>query len=190
MQPREEQIRQQTLIKMDFDHVLSIIGVPNTVLLVSFSVVIVVIAFGLYSNRVVDKKAYILWILLIEYSLIVLCATVICRPERLHQRVEPMPFWIYMEVLNGNPKVTPLDIFFNIILLLPLGVLLAGVLPSFRLGKIFFIGLLISLIIETLQYVLLKGVAQFDDLIHNSFGCVLGWYTGKNWLLNKKVVVK
>ena len=166
------------------------IGIPDVWLFWSLAVVVVVIAFGLYSNKVSEKREFTLWTLLIEYVLIVFCATVICRSAYSPHRIEAMPFWIYIEVLNGNPKVTPMDILFNILLLFPIGVLLAGVLPKLKLWHVFVIGLLLSLIIETLQFVFSKGVAQFDDLAHNSLGCVLGWYTGKNWFLNKKVMVK
>lgn len=142
----------------------------------SLAVVIVVIAFGLYSNKVSDKRKFTLWTLLIEYVIIVFCATVICRSAYSPHRIEAMPFWIYIEVLKGNPKVTPMDILFNILLLFPIGVLLAGVLPKLKMWHVFIIGLFLSMTIETLQYVFYKGVAQLDDLAHNSLGCVAGWF--------------
>lgn len=163
------------------------IGIPNLWLFWSLAVVVVVITFGCYSNKVSDKIKFTLWTLLIEYVLIVFCATVICRASNTSHRIAPLPFWIYIEVLNGNPRVTPLDILFNILLLFPIGVLLAGVLPKIKLWHVFGIGLLLSLTIETLQYVFYKGVAQFDDLVHNSLGCVLGWYLIKR-IIEKKLV--
>lgn len=163
------------------------IGIPNLWLFWSLAVVVVVITFGSYSSNVKDKRKFTLWTLLIEYVLIVFCATVICRASNPSHRIALLPFWIYIEVLNGNPRVTPLDILFNILLLFPIGVLLAGVLPKIKLWHVFGIGLLLSLTIETLQYVLYKGVAQFDDLVHNSLGCVLGWYLIKR-IIQKKLV--
>ena len=80
-----------------------------------------------------------------------------------------------MEVLEGNPGVTPMDIINNIILLLPIGVLLTCIFPNIRVGNVFVIGFLLSLGIELLQYFLWKGVAQLDDLMHNTLGCVMGW---------------
>lgn len=34
----------------------------------------------------------------------------------------------------------------------------------------------ISLLIETLQFFLNKGFAEFDDVWHNTIGCVIGFY--------------
>jgi glycopeptide antibiotics resistance protein len=96
-----------------------------------------------------------------------------------------MPFWIYIEVWKGSPGITPMDIVFNVMLLFPIGVLLAGLYPSMRIWRVFLIGFLSSLLIEMLQYFFYKGVAQLDDLVHNSQGCVLGWYLSKRCFLNK-----
>ena len=36
------------------------------------------------------------------------------------------------------------------------------------------IGFLLSAVIETLQFVLCRGLFEFDDMIHNGLGCMLG----------------
>lgn len=163
------------------------IGIPDIWLFWSLAFVVVVIAFGLYSNKVRDKKVFTLWILQLEYLLIVFCATVFCRAVHPPQSIVILPFWIYIEVLKGNPNVSPLDILFNIFLLFPIGAILTGVLPKLKMWHVFVIGFLLSLTIETLQYVYCKGVAQLDDLLHNSLGCVLGWYLSKKIIQKKPV---
>ena len=35
-------------------------------------------------------------------------------------------------------------------------------------------GLIASAVIEVLQLVLWRGLFEFDDMIHNGFGCMLG----------------
>lgn len=160
-----------------------LIGIPDMWLFWSLTLVVVFVAFGLYTNKISNKRLFTLWILLIEYVLIVFCATVICRDALSNRRIVFLPFWIYVEVLSGNPKVSPLDILFNILLLFPVGVLLVGVLPRLKMLHVFVVGFIMSLTIESLQYVFCKGVAQLDDLIHNSLGCVLGWYLSKRYIL-------
>lgn len=47
------------------------------------------------------------------------------------------------------------------------------------------IGLLISGIIEVLQLVLCRGLFEWDDMIHNSFGCAVGVAVMK-WILKRR----
>ena len=61
----------------------------------------------------------------------------------------------------------------NLIWFLP-----AGILVRLRGGKLWqaaLAGLGLSLLIETLQFVLGSGVSELDDLILNTCGALLGW---------------
>jgi len=153
-------------------------GISMQLLLGSLLIVAMFIIY-VFNSKIDNKRNYIYALLLLGYVLIVFGATVFCRKTLGYQQIELMPFWIYMEVLEGNPGVTPMDIINNIILLLPIGVLLTCIFPNIRVGNVFVIGFLLSLGIELLQYFLWKGVAQLDDLMHNTLGCVMGWYLCK-----------
>jgi VanZ family protein len=88
---------------------------------------------------------------------------------------------------NGKPNFTPfrnsggpLDLWGNVGLFLPLGVL-AGVIPEqqtrpawARVLLVFGAGLLISVLIETTQFWLPTRCADVDDVICNSSGALLG----------------
>ena len=50
------------------------------------------------------------------------------------------------------------------------------------------IGFLVSLLIETLQYVLGTGVSELDDLILNTFGCMTGALLA--WAANRQPVTE
>lgn len=157
-------------------------GVPVSILFISFAVLVFTIVAGLYSKRIKYKKEYVLWSLLVEYLILVLCATALCRQPRAESRVELMPLWIYLELANGSHSVSPMDIVFNLSLFIPIGVLLTGIKPSIKWYKVLLIGLACSITIEVLQFVLKRGVAQFDDLIHNSISCLIGWVCTK-WIV-------
>lgn len=159
-------------------------GISEHVLNSSFMVTIVILAVVLYVDRFENKKKIILSTLLVENIFIVLGATLFCRRTLPYHRIETMPFWIYSEIMKGNPGVTFWDIIFNLFLLFPLGFLLAGVFRSIKVGHVLMIGLLFSFGIEVFQYILYKGISQFDDLAHNTIGCVVGWLIGK-WLIMK-----
>lgn len=157
-------------------------GVPISVLFISFVVLALTIVAGLYSERIKNKKIFIFWSLLAEYLFLVLCATVLCRQPRAESHMELMPFWIYMELTNGGHSVSPMDIVFNLLLFVPIGAFLAAINPSIKWYKVLLIGLACSITIEVSQFLLKRGVAQFDDLIHNSISCLIGWICTK-WII-------
>lgn len=62
----------------------------------------------------------------------------------------------------------------NLIWFVPLGFLLPKLITC-RWYHIFWCGLLLSLLIETLQFLLGTGVSDLDDLILNTVGSMLGY---------------
>ena len=156
---------------------MSVIPVP--VLLVSFVILTLVIVVGLYSHRVADKKKFVLCALLAEYLLLVICAAVVFRSTLPVRNLHLTPLWVYTDFMKIHPNEAVRDIVINLLLFLPVGALLAGINPSLKWYKVLLIGLACSLTIELLQYLLLRGVAQTDDLIHNAVSCLVGWGVAK-----------
>lgn len=67
------------------------------------------------------------------------------------------------------------EIILNVMLLFPVGVLLPIIFKrnlSWRIAL--FTGVLVSACIEMLQLILCRGLFEFDDIIHNGLGCMLG----------------
>jgi len=64
----------------------------------------------------------------------------------------------------------------NIAWFIPFGFFLPMVLKSSSLAKTVTVGFLFSLVIEALQYVFYKGVAELDDLLLNTLGVVIGYF--------------
>ena len=63
----------------------------------------------------------------------------------------------------------------NILLLFPAGILLPGVTGrklKWWMGLL--VGIAVSSAIEISQLLLCRGLFEFDDIIHNSLGCMLG----------------
>lgn len=67
----------------------------------------------------------------------------------------------------------------NIGWFVPLGFLLPILLKKKNLLITMVIGLMFSFFIETMQFVLYKGVAELDDLILNILGTVIGYFLFK-----------
>jgi glycopeptide antibiotics resistance protein len=67
----------------------------------------------------------------------------------------------------------------NCILLMPYGCLLPGALDkriSWKRGLV--IGMGTSFVIELLQLITCRGLFEFDDIIHNGVGCMMGAVLG------------
>ena len=110
--------------------------------------------------------------LLAAYILFILMETVLGRESGVG-RVELVPFWSY-----SHPELR-MEIILNYILFMPLGVLLYLCFGE-KLGlRVVIAGLLISVSIEIVQLVFRIGLFEFDDMIGNSVGCLIGAVIGK-----------
>ncbi|WP_185147894.1 VanZ family protein [Peribacillus simplex] len=65
--------------------------------------------------------------------------------------------------------------FGTILAFIPLGILLPLVFVNLKNITLIVLSLVVSLIIETIQYVTLLGVFDVDDILLNTFGSVLGF---------------
>lgn len=116
-----------------------------------------------------------LWaIALAELYFLILCSTVFCRSVSKSARIEWEPFWSYHAYLQGRDYIFG-QIVMNVLVFIPMGFLLGGILHGKGWWKALLIGLGMSLLIEVLQYMRMCGVTEVDDLIHNAFGFMIGW---------------
>lgn len=152
-------------------------GIPSIIFYPSLLVTVVLLIVGFIFVRVKNKRNYGLWVLLTEYTFVVVCSTVICR-EKMYftfERLELTPFWTYYSVMHHTFGVSVWDIILNVVLFIPLGLLLKLLRPSLSLFKMIIIAFFCSVFIETNQYIFEKGVAQLDDVMHNVIGAMIGW---------------
>ena len=133
-------------------------------------------------------------LLLIEYVFLVYCATVIYRDASEGTAGHNLSlFWSYEAIKNGRRNLVAENIM-NVMGFLPIGLLIGllvyNKLKLFRAG-LFTIGsgLLISISIETLQFILRRGLFELDDILHNTIGCLIGFLFALiigTWLLQKR----
>ena len=110
--------------------------------------------------------------LLAAYILFILMETIIGRKVGV-ERVELVPFWSY------SHSELRMEIVLNYILFIPLGVLLYLCFGE-KLGlRVVIAGLLLSVSIEIVQLVFRIGLFEFDDMIGNTVGCLIGAVIGK-----------
>lgn len=103
--------------------------------------------------------------LLIGYVMIILGETVIFRTHSVRQVFQPQLFWSY-EVWDIQKE----QILANILAYIPLG-LIAGKLWRWK-GLLAGIGLTVTS--ELLQLITHRGLFEFDDIINNTLGTLIG----------------
>ncbi|MCH1982952.1 VanZ family protein [Ruminococcus sp. OA3] len=115
-------------------------------------------------------------LLIYIFLFVVFASTVFTRVPTSEANYNLQLFWSYRYVLENNSVGMLEEILLNCVLLMPLGVLL-----PFALGKpvsVWFAcltGLVVSSCIEVCQLVFHRGLFEWDDIIHNTLGCVVGY---------------
>ena len=149
--------------------------IPVEYVLISFLVLSVAIVIGMLVMKGSRAKRFVLEALLAEYYFLVLCSTVICRASHGERHIELIPFWNYLDIWNRVDYPSDLiEVLLNIALFMPIGLLLGGI--GFKTKKILLSGICLSGIIEVSQFAFCKGLCETDDVMHNTFGCAIGYF--------------
>ena len=128
---------------------------------------------------------YSVALLLIEYIFLIFCSTVFFRTTSELRKYDIHPFWSY-----DRPELLVENIM-NVVVFVPVGLMLGSLLRvkgSWLMVAI--IGCGISVTIESLQFFLMRGFSELDDVMHNTLGCAIGFLIVAIikgiWLLQKR----
>lgn len=123
-------------------------------------------------------KVYLVWryinIVLCIFSLFLILKMTILGRTVGNREIELLPFYS----ISDNSEAVRM-IVMNIILFLPLGLTMPIALERVKNIKrkwllCIIVGLVISLLVEIIQYFFCIGIAETDDVICNTFGTLLG----------------
>jgi len=84
------------------------------------------------------------------------------------------PFWSYKVIETGRAELLTENIM-NVVVFVPVGFLLAIGIPRLKMWKALLTGVFLSALIEILQFANKRGFSELDDVMHNTFGCVVGY---------------
>lgn len=151
-----------------------------------------IIAFVIYGLLKIKMKSKpfrgISLVALLVYFSAILFITVFSRQPVLEVR------WNVIPLQSWGPDDFYIQILPNILIFMPVGFLLVGLLPDCKLIYTILIGTGVSLCIEIVQLLVHVGICDIDDLIANSLGCMFGvlpahlldlWLHRKNSSLEK-----
>lgn len=152
-------------------------GIPDPFLYGSLVVLAIFIIIGLKSKCIENKVRFVAAALFVEYIVVVISSTIIFRPKVTcsFPQLELTPFWTYFAVAENHPEISIWDIILNVVLFVPFGFLAKLLYPRESVWRILVAALGLSLVIEISQYVLNRGVTQFDDVMHNMIGTSVGY---------------
>ena len=124
-------------------------------------------------KRFNNRKRNFCFLLLLEYVVLIYCSTVFFRPYIQNPEHNLTPFWSYSEIKDGLECLIPVVVM-NVVMFVPIGFLGCVLIDHNTWFYVMLLGLGISISIELLQFVYSRGSSEFDDVLHNAIGCLLG----------------
>ena len=122
-------------------------------------------------------------VVLVAFLGIVFGSTVFTRTSTICQ-YELQPLWSWYEVIWHNDQELLKENLLNCLLLVPMGLLMPVVFDHrIKLNRAFLAGFIVSAVIELSQLIFRRGLFEWDDMIHNALGCMLGC-----WVMNQIVI--
>lgn len=128
-------------------------------------------------------------LLLFEYVVLIFCSTFFFRPTMKERIYDFHPFWSYVAIQEGRKHLLKENIM-NVVMFVPIGLLLECGIRVMTWREVLLIGAGVSLIIEILQLVFMRGFSEFDDVIHNTLGCMIGLGIYNLMVLSRKLFVR
>lgn len=113
------------------------------------------------------------------YVVLVFCTTIIFRETRAESAINLIPLSSYFCIGENSYlwEVSAINLL-NFAMFIPIGMLLKLAFcnnDNLNWKGTMVVGLLLSMAIEVLQFVLKKGLCEIDDVIHNVIGCMIGY---------------
>ena len=99
--------------------------------------------------------------------------TIIERTVTPNKNMELTLFWSYKLIANGD-KCMFFEVFWNVVLFMPYGFLASISSKSKAKWTVLLSGSLLSVAIELTQLFTHRGLFEYDDIVHNTLGTVIG----------------
>ncbi len=117
-------------------------------------------------------------LMLVMYIIYVLCTTVLFRPDGCVHDIKYTPFWSYARVKHIGSRIVQENLM-NVIAFMPIGIMLKLYWSRIKWWNAAIVGGCLSVLIELMQFFFEKGQCEIDDVIHNTFGCIFGFFIVK-----------
>ena len=150
--------------------------IPCIVYWILLAVLVVGFALILFSQKT-QKTQKIARLMLMEWVVLIFCSAVIFREAMAERAISLVPLSSYFCIAeNSYLKEVAMINLLNICMFLPVGFFLKCGYRSVTYKKVFLVGFIVSFFVELLQFTFSKGLCEVDDVIHNSLGCMVGYW--------------
>ena len=134
---------------------------------------IIIVTFGVRKEKINVMQAISACVLSIFLG-IVFASTIFTRTTTVRQ-YELQLFWSWKKIIKYHDWELLKENLLNCILLLPVGALMPLIVNhKVKWYRAVLIGIAVSAVIETSQLILRRGLFEWDDMIHNGLGCMVG----------------
>lgn len=134
----------------------------------------------------VSVKDILCILVLSIYLVFLLGGTVLNRTIGEEWRFNLRLFWSYQEVFNTRDVALLWQIVYNVLVFIPWGILVSEIIhATSKFGLVVLSAAGLSFAIELTQLVFRLGLAEFDDVFHNTLGAVIGyglWGMWRKWM--------
>jgi len=138
------------------------------------AVVTGIAAFAFYRKEKLSLRTWVTVPVLAFYLSFVATITIIARIPSHSAQYRLMLFWSYRAIAGGQTDLIA-EVFWNVVLFIPIGIFLMILFTNrFRIITALGCGLLMSVCIEVVQLVFHRGLFEFDDMVHNTLGTLIG----------------
>lgn len=137
-----------------------------------FVFAVVLIAVTMLRGKVVRQMFRYVFFL---YILLILLFTVVVRDPLTTRDYNLIPFWSYCAANDDIQASLLMENILNVCLFVPFGFLYGCSFGKGYFVKTVTVGFVLSCGIEIIQYLTKTGFAEFDDVFHNTMGCLVGY---------------
>lgn len=134
------------------------------------------VAKYMYKKDMISKPQSISLILLGIYLEVLFAFTLLLRIPTDQRRIKIKVFWSWEHIYQNKSLGLLIDNVLNLLMFFPVGclgfVLTKG---KIKVRYVFLFGVIFSAIIELAQLFLCRGYFEWDDILHNAFGCGVGY---------------
>ena len=107
------------------------------------------------------------------YLAFVYTLTIYAREVTSEATMQLSLFWSYKHIISGDKNMF-FEVFWNVVMLMPYGFLASFISKSKAKWSVLLSGFMLSVGIELTQLLTHRGLFEYDDILHNTLGTVIG----------------
>ena len=163
-----------TFIDNYFDSAMGAITGEAVVLWMFLVAITGIITYMFYRCGKMKGSTAIIFPILVFFLSFTLTITIIERVPTITARYNLELFWTIKHILAGRKELI-WEIFWNVVLFVPTGLMVSALIPR-RVWLSMPICVAGSAAIEVTQLLMHRGLFEFDDIVHNGLGALIGFF--------------